>query len=151
MVKQDAFEFTLSLCYHWSAILLSIAEASTNNLCLWWICISEVWLGFLYHHQLSYYWDGNNNIHLLWELLQRENWTQLGSVMQLILLLGFLKYVIQDYHGNFIHSLLYIYYSIQVCPYTQSYISAAKDLPQPHVCVALGFLKEKPPPIRASL
>lgn len=31
------------------------------------------------------------------------------------------------------------------------YISAAKDLPQPHVCVALGFLNEKPPPMSASL
>ena len=31
------------------------------------------------------------------------------------------------------------------------HISAAKDFPHPQVCVALGFEKEKPPPIKASL
>jgi hypothetical protein len=35
--------------------------------------------------------------------------------------------------------------------YTSLHLYAAKDLPQPHVFVAFGFLKEKPPPIRASL
>lgn len=40
-------------------------------------------------------------------------------------------------------------WSINTCCFL--HISAANDFPQPHVCVAFGFLNEKPPPISASL